>query len=151
MRKVVRIISWSVLGLLLLVVLTLLLARFVFNKQLTAYLSDAMRKEKVQLLRDAGKYEADTPAYHFIYLQDTAQAGRIRGYFQLDTIVKPTEATWDRARKLARFVARHIPHANQKVSPEKRDAIGLWDYTRTVEPAFNCRMHSILLHELLLS
>ena len=68
MRKVVRIISWSVLGLLLLVVLTLLLARFVFNKQLTAYLSDAMRKEKVQLLRDAGKYEADTPAYHFIYL-----------------------------------------------------------------------------------
>lgn len=150
MRKVVRIISWSVLGLLLLVVLTLLLARFVFNKQLTAYLSDAMRKEKVQLLRDAGKYEADTPAYHFIYLQDTAQAGRIRGYFQLDTIVKPTEPTWDRARKLARFVAGHIPHANQKISPEKRDAIGLWEYTRTVEPAFNCRMHSILLHELLL-
>lgn len=27
----------------------------------------------------------------------------------------------------------------------------LWKYTRSIEPAFNCRLHSILLHELLLS
>lgn len=49
------------------------------------------------------------------------------------------------------FVAKNIPHANQKIYPEKCNAIGLWEYTRTVEPAFNCRLHSILLHELLLS
>ena len=27
----------------------------------------------------------------------------------------------------------------------------MWEYTRTVEPAFNCRLHAILLHELLLA
>ena len=31
------------------------------------------------------------------------------------------------------------------------NATRLWEYTRTVEPAFNCRLHSILLHELLLA
>ena len=52
---------------------------------------------------------------------------------------------------MAKFVASHIPHANQTKYPEKRNAIALWEYTRAIEPAFNCRLHSILLHELMLS
>lgn len=59
--------------------------------------------------------------------------------------------TWDKAISLARFVAENIPHANQKINPKRRNAIDLWKYTRSIEPAFNCRLHSILLHELLLS
>ena len=35
--------------------------------------------------------------------------------------------------------------------PEQKNAIGLWEYTRDVEPAFNCRLHSILMFELLLA
>ena len=60
-------------------------------------------------------------------------------------------STWDKALTLAKFVASNIPHANQTKYPEKRNAIDLWKYTREVEPAFNCRLHSILLHELMLS
>lgn len=105
----------------------------------------------MELLRAAGPYAADTVQYRFTYIQDTVRAREIREYFRLDTLVNPAATTWDNARALAQFVARNIPHANQKVQPETRNAIGLWEYTRTVEPAFNCRLHSILLHELLLS
>ena len=31
----------------------------------------------------------------------------------------------------------------------RRDAITLWEYTKNIEPAFNCRLHSILTYELL--
>ena len=90
--------------------------------------------------------------YHFIYQQDTLQAQKIRAYFRLDTLLTDSSAsTWDKALTLAKFVASNIPHANQTKYPEKRNAIDLWKYTREVEPAFNCRLHSILLHELMLS
>lgn len=85
------------------------------------------------------------------HIQDTARRRLTREYFRLDTIDNPTAETWDRTLALARFVARNIPHANQSVQPERRNAIDLWEYTRNVEPAFNCRLHSIMPHELLLA
>ncbi len=88
-----------------------------------------------------------------VFLQirpDTARAREISRYFRLDTLLQADAPTWERAPTLARFVARNIPHANQSVYPERRNAIGLWEYTREVEPAFNCRLHSIMLHELML-
>ena len=126
-----------------------LLARFVFREQAIDYLTGLEKQRRVELLRAAGPYAADTVQYRFTYKQDTVRAREIREYFRLDTLVNPAATTWDNARALAQFVARNIPHANQKVHPETRNAIGLWEYTRTVEPAFNCRLHSILLHELL--
>lgn len=151
MKKVFKVIGWSILGLLFLAVFAFLLARFVFNRQLKDYAYELLKKERVELLRNAGKYVPDTLSYNFVYLQDTARAQQIREYFRLDTIVNPAKPTWDRAIALARFVAGNIPHANQKTYPEKCNAIDLWKYTRSVESAFNCRLHSILLHELLLS
>lgn len=74
---------------------------------------------------------------------------KIREYFKLDTVLSSTMPTWDKAISLARFVAENIPHANQKINPKRCNAIDLWKYTRSIEPAFNCRLHSILLHELL--
>ena len=50
---------------------------------------------------------------------------------------------------IAKFVAKNIPHNNQRIQPDSRDAITLWEYTKNVEPAFNCRLHSILTFELL--
>lgn len=147
MKKIFKVFSLSILGLLLLTVLALLLARYVFNRQL----NEPLGKDKIELLKNAGKYAPDSVSYNFVYQQDTAKALQIREYFRLDTIVKPTEVTWNRAIALARFVAKNIPHANQNNYPKKCNAIGLWEYTRTIEPAFNCRLHSILLHELLLS
>ena len=147
MKKIFKVFSFSILGLLLLTVLALLLVRYVFNRQL----NEPLGKDKIELLKNAGKYAPDRVSYNFVYQQDTAKAQQIREYFRLDTIVKPTEVTWNRAIALARFVAKNIPHANQNNYPKKCNAIGLWEYTRTTEPAFNCRLHSILLHELLLS
>ena len=117
-----------------------------------AYTSKLEEKERIELLRNATPYASDTAHYHFIYQQDTLQAQKIRAYFRLDTLLTDFSATtWNKALALAKFVASHIPHANQTKYPEKCNAIALWEYTRTIEPAFNCRLHSILLHELMLS
>ncbi|WP_290539648.1 transglutaminase domain-containing protein [Alistipes sp.] len=151
MKKFFKITGVALLSLIGLLLAIFLLARFVFHEQAVGYLAGLEKQQRVELLRAADPYAADTVQYHFTYKQDSVRAREIREYFRLDTLVNPAAPTWDNARALAQFVARNIPHANQKVHPETRNAIGLWEYTRTVEPAFNCRMHSILLHELLLS
>lgn len=147
--KIIGIILASLAGLLL---VAFLVARFAFRDQVVGYLTGVLKQQRVELLRAAKPYTADPAAdFHFRYVQDTARAREIRTYFRLDTLVNPAAKTWDKAVTLAQFVARNIPHANQKVYPEVCNATALWEYTRTVEPAFNCRLHSILLHELLLA
>ena len=151
MKKALKISIRIVLAVLMMVLVAVLLVRFVFRRQVAEHLYDIQCRERVALLRDAAKYAPDTLSYRFGYRQDTACARRIRDYFRLDTLTDPASAAWDRALALARFVARNIPHANQQSYPEVCNAVGLWEYTRTVEPAFNCRLHAILLHELLLA
>lgn len=147
--KIIGIVLASLAGLLL---VAFLVARIAFRDQVVDYLSDLQKQQRVELLRAAKPYTADPAAdFHFRYVQDTARAREIRTYFRLDTLVNPAAKTWDKAVTLAQFVARNIPHANQKTYPEVCNATALWEYTRTVEPAFNCRLHSILLHELLLA
>ena len=69
----------------------------------------------------------------------------------MDTLYSGSDDTWTKALAIGNFVATNIPHANQSKWPEQKNAIGLWEYTRDVEPAFNCRLHSILMFELLLA
>lgn len=151
MKKALKIIGWIILSLIVLLVAAWLLARFVFRDQVATYLSGVQNDTYIELLRKAEPYRADKASFRFEYIQDTARRRLTREYFRLDTIDNPTAETWDRTLALARFVARNIPHANQSVQPERRNAIDLWEYTRNVEPAFNCRLHSIMLHELLLA
>ena len=87
----------SILGILLIAVATLLLARFVFNKQVEAYLCNSLKNEMVEKLKDAGKYVPDTTSYHFAYQKDSVQSQKIREYFKLDTVVSSTMPTWDKA------------------------------------------------------
>lgn len=110
---------------------------------------DGELQERAELLRNAASYRADSVPYRFTYVQDTVRAREIRDYFRLDTLLEPEATTWKNTLAVARFVSSNIPHENQKIYPERRDAIGLWTYTRETEPAFNCRLHAILLHELL--
>lgn len=147
-RKVAGIVLLSLVGLLLIL---FLLVRFVFRDQILTYAGSMQKQQRVELLRAAAPFMADTVDYRFTYAQNPMRAREIRDYFRLDTLVNPAAATWDNTVALAQFVARNIPHANQKVYPEVCNATALWEYTRTVEPAFNCRLHSILLHELLLA
>jgi hypothetical protein len=108
-------------------------------------------KENVELLRASGPFAKDTASYSIKIIQDTVRAKEIRDYFRLDTLYAPDADTWTKALAIGRFVASNIPHDNQKVYPEHVNAIGLWEYTRNVAPAFNCRLHSILTFELMLA
>lgn len=151
MKKFVKITGIVLLSLAGLLLILFLLARFVFRDQILTYADSMQKAQRVELLRAAAPFTADSVDYHFTYTLDSVRAREIRDYFRLDTLVDPAATTWDNTLKLAAFVARNIPHANQKVYPEVCNATALWEYTRTVEPAFNCRLHSILLHELLLA
>ena len=111
----------------------------------------ALFRIQVAKLQAAGGYAPDTAVIRMTSVRDEVRAREIRDYFQLDTLYDAAATTWDKTLAVARFVATNIPHNNQKVQPEKRNAIYLWEYTKTVEPAFNCRLHSILLYELLQS
>ena len=105
--------------------------------------------ERVKLLREAGSYKADTAKVEINHVPDIRRAEEIMEYFCLDTLYDASAATWEKALAIGEFVANNIPHDNQKEYPEYVNAIGLWEYTKTVAPAFNCRLHSILNYELL--
>ncbi len=151
MKKVLKIVGLCFLGLVGVIVLVLILA-YCFREELIDYVNKENMAERVELLKSSNySSDSDNIEYCFSYPQDSIKAAEIVNYFQLDTLVSESATTWDNALSLARFVARNIPHENQTIQPEKRNAIALWEYTRNVEPAFNCRLHSIMLHELLSS
>ena len=105
--------------------------------------------ERVKLLREAGQYKADTADIEITYVSDIRRAEEIMDYFCLDTLYDASASTWEKTLAIGKFVAANIPHDNQKEYPEYVNAIGLWEYTENVAPAFNCRLHSILTYELL--
>ena len=105
----------------------------------------------VKLLREAGSYKADTADVEINYVPDSKRAEEIMEYFSLDTLYDAGASTWEKTLAIGKFVATNIPHDNQKEYPKYVNAIGLWEYTKTVAPAFNCRLHSILTYELLTS
>ena len=110
-----------------------------------------MMDEYVDSLRTSSPYAKDTTTFSMRIIQDTVRAREIKDYFQLDTLYAPDADTWTKAMAIGKFVATNVPHDNQKIWPESVDAIGLWEYTKNVAPAFNCRLHSILTFELLLA
>lgn len=108
-------------------------------------------EERLDALRSSGEYAADTNVFAMKIIQDSVRAKEIRDYFQLDTLFPENADTWEKAVAIGKFVASNIPHDNQRKWPEHVNAIGLWEYTKDVAPAFNCRLHSILTFELLLA
>ncbi|MBR3030785.1 MAG: transglutaminase domain-containing protein [Bacteroidales bacterium] len=107
--------------------------------------------EYVDLLRTSGPFAKDTAAFEMKIIQDPVRAKEIRDYFQFDSLYDAEADTWTKALAIGKFVASNIPHDNQAIEPEHRNAIDLWEYTKNVAPAFNCRLHSILTFELMLA
>ena len=107
--------------------------------------------QRLELLRTSGEYAADTNVFEMKIVQNQERAKEIREYFQLDTLYPEHATTWQKAVAIGKFVSSNIPHANQRKWPEHVNAIGLWDYIHNVEPAFNCRLHSIFTFELMLA
>lgn len=105
----------------------------------------------IDILKQSEPYSKDSRKFNIHAVSNPKRAAEIREYFRLDTLYADTASTWEKAIAIAKFVAKNIPHANQKQQPERKNAIYLWEYTKNVEPAFNCRLHSIMLFELLSS
>ena len=107
--------------------------------------------KRIELLRTSGEYAADTNVFEMKIAQNEMRAQEIRDYFQLDTLYAENATTWEKAVAIGKFVSSNIPHANQRKWPKDVNATGLWEYIKEVEPAFNCRLHSIFAFELFLS
>ena len=113
--------------------------------------------KNIELLKTCEPYASGTAPIEKEYLIDEVRAQEIREYFKtnagldLDALASSDKSTWEKAMELAIFVAKNIPHDNQKKFLADRNAISLWEYSRSVPTGFNCRWHATLLSELLLS
>lgn len=150
-------IIWKILVGILAVIGALTVGLFIFLKTSRLYEISinfnesriARFDERVDLLRTSGAYSPDSSFVDIEYVKDTVRAKEIMDYFRLDTLYDASASTWDKALSIGKFVAFNIPHDNQQIQPEYKNAIGLWEYTKEVAPAFNCRLHSIMTFELL--
>lgn len=151
MKKFLKVIwgIFAVIGILFTVLILFLLDG---NTAISVYPSTKSRYgEYVELLRTSDPFAKDTVSVEMKIVQDTVRAKEIRDYFQLDKLYDADADTWTKALAIGKFVASNIPHDNQEIEPEHRNAIDLWEYTKNVAPAFNCRLHSILTFELMLA
>ena len=151
MKKFLKVIwgIFAVIGILFTVLILFLLDG---NTAISVYPSTKSRYgEYVERLRTSDPFAKDTVSVEMKIVQDTVRAKEIRDYFQLDKLYDADADTWTKALAIGKFVASNIPHDNQEIEPEHRNAIDLWEYTKNVAPAFNCRLHSILTFELMLA
>lgn len=154
MKKFLRIFFKTIVYILAVIGLLTILFLVAVNKvgySIGLNIADKQYNEYVDSLRSAGPYKNDTVNLNMRITIDSLRAAEIKEYFQLDTLYSVEDDTWHKALAIGKFVTNNIPHANQKEYPQNVDAIGLWEYTKSVEPAFNCRLHSIMTFELLSS
>lgn len=148
----ISIVLWTVFSLVFTAAVFLVLFLWKEDRNMSEQIeNEKMYEEKVALLRLGNTYHADSVRFHIHSVRDEQRAKETRDYFNLDSIIGGASTTWEKTLALASFVASNIPHANQTQWPERLNAISLWEYTREVEPGFNCRLHSIMLYELLVS
>ncbi len=113
--------------------------------------------KNVRKLQRAEAYTNESVSFKMMNLVDENRAAEIRSYFKqnanldLDSLMVSDKSTWEKTLELAVFVAENVPHDNQKEWLQERNAISLWEYSRRIGTGFNCRWHSTLLSELLLS
>lgn len=108
-------------------------------------------EKRVDLLTKNGFNDADTTQCEWNYELTAEEKEKIMNYFQLDTVINDKKETWQKALAIGKFVSTNIPHGNQKTQPLAKDAITLWEFTKAVEPAINCRLHSFFTSQLLTS
>ena len=151
MKKFLKVI-WGIFAVIGILFTVLILYLLDGNTAISVYPSTKSRYgEYVELLRTSDPFAKDTVSVEMKIVQDTVRAKEIRDYFQLDKLYDADADTWTKALAIGKFVASNIPHDNQEIEPEHRNAIDLWEYTKNVAPAFNCRLHSILTFELMLA
>ncbi|MCR4900187.1 MAG: transglutaminase-like domain-containing protein [Treponema sp.] len=114
-------------------------------------------ESNIKKLKACQPYTNQPVSFEFKNLINQEEAAQIREFFKsnteldLEALAASSKTTWEKSLELACFVAKNIPHDNQKEPIDERSAIPLWEYSRRVKTGFNCRWHSILLSELMLA
>lgn len=142
----------KIVGLLLLIIIALFVVLRVTKYFIYRHQELKQETIRVEKLRSAGPYAADTVQFRFAQIPDSARAAEVYNYFRLDTLLSPTATTWENATRLARLVADNVPHDNPPKTdegwPQVHTAIGYWKHNQK-RRGLNCRHHSIMLYELL--
>lgn len=152
-NKTARICAYTLLSVVMLLIVTFILARFVFRNQIVTFAHKLRYEERLDALRSSPDYNTKTTDnLTFTIQRDTLMADSIYRYFRLDTVIKADASTWDNAKALATFVHKNIPHTSHSdIDAKKRNAIDLWKYHKDGNRPLNCLYHAILLHELMLA
>lgn len=112
------------------------------------------KKRNLELLKEYSLYSYDEESYPIKTVIDSARKEEIIEFFAnkdmpsewLDT----SKSTWERSMAIALWVSKNVKHSNPDPYPEHRNCIDLYKWNEVNQKGFNCRMHSIMLHELLL-
>lgn len=150
MKKPLKIIGISVAVLVAFLVLSLLVAKIFFNKEATSYLRGIQKEQYAELLTKS-KFSADTLTLNPTYCMEDARLAEVKSHFRLDTLFDGTETTYQKALKIQRFVSDTLPHGNPPVMPKRLNAISLFAFADSTDQHLNCRHHSILMRDMLLS
>ena len=138
-------------------ILSSLVCGFVILSCASLDIIEKNKEANIAKLQACQPYNSKTADFQNKVMVEEEQAAIIRKYFKenagldLEALAASEKSTWEKALELAVFVAKNVPHDNQKEWLDDRSAISLWEYSRRIKTGFNCRWHSILLSELLLS
>lgn len=148
--KVLKYLGYGILGIILVLIIVLLLVRFVFRDEVIDFAKGLLHEKYTETLKSAKLYQSDNTLYSFELLSSINQSQELRNYFHLDSLIKGCNDTWMKTLNIARIVAS-IKHDNPVPNPNIYNAIDLWEWAKENPNGFNCRAHSIMLYEMLLS
>lgn len=147
MNKIVKKICVVVLAVVGVAIVAFVLLATVFRDEVINY----AKKDYVLLLKDIEYNDVDTLDIDFSYAVNDSSLLKVREYFQLDTLFDGTEDTWQKGLKVQSFVSSNQPHDNPKAMTGSMNAIDLWKYVDSTGNYMNCRQHSLMMRDMLLS
>ncbi|MGI6073699.1 MAG: transglutaminase-like domain-containing protein [Fermentimonas sp.] len=147
MNKTVKKIGIAVLAVVGVLIVAVVLLVTVFRGEASNYL----KEDYVKLLKAVEYNNVDTLDINFHYAMNDSILLKVREYFQLDTLFDGTEDTWQKGLKIQSFVSSNQPHDNPKEMTKSLNAIDLWKYVDSTGNYMNCRQHSIMMRDMLLS
>ena len=150
MKKILKYIGYTLSGIIVLLVIVILLIRFVFRNEVADFAKSMRGEIYTEALQAAQPYQPDTISYSFELISPADKSKEVREYFQLDSLLQGSNDTWDKTLRIAR-IAASIKHDNPNPRPTRYNAVDLWEWAKEHPNGFNCRTHSIMLHEMLLA
>lgn len=123
-----------------------------------AYSGDYAERNKnlnLQILKENSDYSHSKKSTPLQTVVDKKRAEEIKAFFSTTDIpaewLDKSKPVWERSLAVATWIAKNIKHANPDPWPQHKNCIDLYKWNVEHQTGFNCRCHSIMLHELLLT